>query len=185
MKIHSSHSRKELLMVISSFNIDIPDALDLPKKEISLILCNKLLELKEDSIKEVDEYFYVSSKTELLEYLSRPNQSKTLTIKEKSDVMLTAKKIIAYCKNSFFLTPYNYESFEDLLVEAEYIKKFGDIPSCRRAISLLNNDPKLDYKIDIVLSKRTKKELDKKNRIKMNSVPRATIKYGKFLITFD
>ena len=99
--------------------------------------------------------------------------------------MLTAKRIISYCKNSFYLTPYNYETFEDLLKEAEYIAKFGDIPSCRRAINMLNNDPKLDHKIEIVLSKRVKKELEKKEKLKLDSIPRAVIKTGKFVVHFD
>jgi hypothetical protein len=100
-------------------------------------------------------------------------------------VMITAKKIISYCKNFFFLTPYNYETFDDLLKEAEYIAKFGDIPSCRRAINMLNQDPKLDHKIEIVLSKRVKKELEKKEQLKMNSIPRAVLKRGHFVINFD
>ena len=183
MKIHTSHSRKELIQIIQQFKIDIPNCNDLPKKEIQILLSNKLLEI--DEIKEEDEYFFVKDKNELIEYLSKPNQSKILTIKEKDDVMTTAKKIISYCKNSYFLTPYNYETFEDLLKEAEYIAKFGDIPSCRRAINMLNQDPKLDHKIDIVLSKRVKKELEKKEQLKLNSIPRAVIKKGHFVITFD
>ena len=143
-----------MVQVIEQFNIDIPNKLDLPKKEIQVLLINKLFEI--DKIIEEDEYFFVKTKDELIEYLSKPNQSKQLTIKEKDNVMLTAKKIIGYCKNSYFLTPYNYESFDDLLVEANYIAKFGDIPSCRRAINMLNQDPKLDHKIDIILSKRVK-----------------------------
>jgi len=183
MKIHTSHSRKELIQIIQQFKIDIPNCNDLPKKEIQILLSNKLLEI--DEINEEEEYFFVKDKNELVEYLSKPNQSKILTIKEKDNVMLTAKRIISYCKNSYFLTPYNYETFEDLLKEAEYISKFGDIPSCRRAINMLNNDPKLDYKIPIVISKRVKKELEKKEKLKLNSIPKATIKTGKFIVYFD
>tara|TARA_R110000787_G_scaffold2040_4_gene8370 strand:+ start:1663 stop:2214 length:552 start_codon:yes stop_codon:yes gene_type:complete len=183
MKIHTSHSRKELVQVIEQFNIDIPNKLDLPKKEIQVLLINKLFEI--DKIIEEDEYFFVKTKDELIEYLSKPNQSKQLTIKEKDNVMLTAKKIIGYCKNSYFLTPYNYESFDDLLVEANYIAKFGDIPSCRRAINMLNQDPKLDHKIDIILSKRVKKDIEKKQLVKEASVPKACVKFGKFVVTFD
>ena len=183
MKIHTSHSRKELIQIIQQFNIDIPNCIDLPKKEIQVLLANKLLEIQE--IDEEDEYFFVKDKYELIEYLSKPNQSKILTIKEKDNVMLTAKKIISYCKNSYYLTPYNYETFEDLLKEAEYIAKFGDIPSCRRAINMLNNDPKLDYTIEIVLSKRVKKELQKKEKLKLNSIPKAVIKTGNFVVYFD
>ena len=167
MKIHTSHSKKELVQIIDQFKIDMPNKNDLVKKEIQVLLANKLMELDEKDFIEEEEYFFVSSKQELIDYLSKPNQSKILTI------------------NSYFLTPYNYESFEDLLVEAEYISKFGDIPSCRRAITMLNNDPKLDHKIEIVISKRVKKELEKKNKVKMDGIPRATIKHGHFVIDFD
>ena len=184
IKIHTSHSRKELIQIIQQFKIDIPNCNDLPKKEIQVLLSNKLNDL-DDEIKEEDEYFFVKDKNELVEYLSKPNQSKILTIKEKDQTMLTAKKIISYCKNSYFLTPYNYETFDDLLTEANYISKFGDIPSCRRAINMLNQDPKLDHKIEIVLSKRVKKELEKKEQLKMNNIPRAVLKRGHFVINFD
>lgn len=183
MKIHTSHSRKELLQVIQQFNINILNKDDLSKKEIQVLLINELIKL--DEIVEEDEYFFVKSKQELIEYLSKPNQSKTLTIKEKDSVMLTAKKIIGYCKNSYFLTPYNYETFDELLEEAHYIAKFGDIPSCRRAIKMLNNDPKLDYKIDIIISKRVKKDLEKREAVKNATVAKYSLKYGKFIVTFD
>ena len=184
IKIHTSHSRKELIQIIQQFKIDIPNCNDLPKKEIQVLLSNKLNDL-DDEIKEEDEYFFVKDKNELVEYLSKPNQSKILTIKEKDQTMLTAKKIISYCKNSYFLTPYNYETFDDLLAEANYISKFGDIPSCRRAINMLNQDPKLDHKIEIVLSKRVKKELEKKEQLKMNNIPRAVLKRGHFVLDFS
>ena len=101
MKIHSSHSRKELIQVIEQFNIDITNKNDLAKKDISALLIMKLNEMCDDEIQEEDEYFFVSSKQELIDYLQKPNQSKILTIKEKDNVMETAKKIISYCKNSY------------------------------------------------------------------------------------
>tara|TARA_R110000868_G_scaffold193346_4_gene438141 strand:- start:435 stop:992 length:558 start_codon:yes stop_codon:yes gene_type:complete len=185
MKIHSSHSRKELIQVIEQFNIDITNKNDLAKKDISALLIMKLNEMCDDEIQEEDEYFFVSSKQELIDYLQKPNQSKILTIKEKDNVMETAKKIISYCKNSFFLTPYNYETFDELITEATYIAKFGDIPSVRRAISMLNQDPKLTIKIESVISKRVKKDIDKKNKLKHNAIPKAVVKHGHFVINFD
>tara|TARA_R110000782_G_scaffold49247_2_gene107342 strand:+ start:4921 stop:5478 length:558 start_codon:yes stop_codon:yes gene_type:complete len=185
MKIHSSHSRKELIQVIEQFNIDITNLNDLCKKDISALLIMKLMDLPEEDFKEEEEYFFVSSKQELLDYLQKPNQSKILTIKEKDSVMDTAKKIISYCKNSFFLTPYNYETFDDLLVEANYISKFGDIPSVRRAITMLNQDPKLDVKVECIISKRVKKDIDKRNKLKQDSIPKAVVKRGHFIIDFS
>jgi len=64
VKIHTSHSRKELIQIIQQFNIDIPNSNDLPKKDIQILLSNKLMEI--DEIKEEDEYFFVKDKIELM-----------------------------------------------------------------------------------------------------------------------
>ena len=55
MKIHSSHSRKELIQVIEQFNIDITNKNDLAKKDISALLIMKLNEMCDDEIQEEDE----------------------------------------------------------------------------------------------------------------------------------
>ena len=64
MKIHTSHSRKELIQVIQQFNINIPNKDDLSKKELQVLLINELTNL--DKIQEEDEYFFVKSKEELI-----------------------------------------------------------------------------------------------------------------------
>ena len=57
MKIHSSHSKKELVEVVKSFNLDIPDFLDLNKSELIVRIKDALDEI--DEIQPEDEYFFV------------------------------------------------------------------------------------------------------------------------------
>ena len=59
MKIHSSHSRKELIQIIQQFKIDIPSVNDLPKKDIQVLLSNKLMTLPDEAFTEEEEYFFV------------------------------------------------------------------------------------------------------------------------------
>jgi hypothetical protein len=184
MKIHSSHSKKELVEVVKSFNLNIPDFLDVNKSELIVRIKDALDSLVE--IEPEEEYFFVNTKKELVEYLENHNPSKTLTIKEKDKIMLIAKKIIQYCRNGYFLSYSNYEDFAEIFSEAVICEKYGDIPSCRRAVSLFNKDPKLlpDFrKLEPIISKRVSKKIDNmKNIQKINGM---RLNYGKFILHFD
>ena len=109
---------------------------------------------------------------------------KTLTIKEKDEVMSRSKKIIGYCRNNYFLMPSSYISFDEVYNDAVYIAKHGGIPSVRKAIENLNKDPKLAYPIELKIPKRVQNQIKKKTKIKQSSVP-LYIKRGKFVISFD
>ena len=182
MKIHSSHSKKELYEVIEVFKLQIHDYRDKMKSE----LCKDILyELsKVDDIKSDSDVFYIESKKELLDYLRNPNQSKVLTIKQKNDVMVIAKRIISYCKNGFFLSAHYYE-WDDLYKDALYISRYCDIPSCRRAINLFNGDYKLDKKITPIISPKVKRTLDKQRLLKSELVPKLTRINKPVKIVFD
>jgi len=184
MKIHSSHSKKELIEVVKSFKLDIPDFSDLNKSELIVRIKDALLLM--DEIEPEDEYFFVETKQELIDYLAENNPSKTLTIKEKDLVMLTAKRIIQYCRNGYFLSYSDYQEFVEIFNDAVMCEKYGDIPSCRRAISLFNLDPKLlpSYrKLEPVVSKRVSKKMDNMKKIK--KVNGVLLRHGEFIITFD
>jgi|TARA_R110000796_G_scaffold77175_1_gene172390 hypothetical protein len=184
MKIHSSHSKKELVEVVKSFNLDIPDFLDLNKSELIVRIKDALDEI--DEIQPEDEYFFVETKDELMEYLSQNNPSKQLTIKEKDKVMLTAKRIIQYSRNGYYITYSEYQEFSEIFADAEICEKFGDIPSCRRALALFNMDPKLlpNYrKLEPVISKRVNKKMNNMKKIKkINGV---SFRTGEFILSFD
>lgn len=181
-KIHNTHSRKELFDVISIFQLPITNKNDFNKAQIQM----RMIECLEyfDKINPEQEYFFIDNKEQLISYLENPNPNKTLTIKEKDDVMARSKKIINYARNNYFLMPSSYLSFEEVYTDAVHISKYGSIPSVRKAIELLNQDSKLAYPIELKIPKRVENQIIKKKRLKQSSVP-LYIKRGTFRITFD
>ena len=65
--IHMSHSRKELLDIIRVFNLPISNKNDKNKKQLQDAIVETVRFL--DNIQPDDEYFFVNSKEELIEYL--------------------------------------------------------------------------------------------------------------------
>ena len=108
MKIHSSHSKRELCEICEVFDLNIEGYKDMIKKELAPSIIYKLTTI--DDIKSDDKFYYIENKKELLEYLTTPNQSKQLTIKEKDKIMIDSKKIIQYCNNGYWLVG---SAFED------------------------------------------------------------------------
>jgi len=178
-QIHNSHSRKELFDVIAIFELPIPNRNDYNKSQIQckIIECLNYF----DNINPDFDYFFISTKDELIKYLSEPNPHKTLTIKEKDDVMSRSKKIIGYCRNNYFLMPSSYMSFDEVYNDAVHIAKHGAIPSVRKAIESLNRDPKLAYPIELKIPKRVENQIKKKKKIKESAIP-LYIKRGSFVI---
>lgn len=183
MKIHTSHSKKELLEIVSSFDLNVENKYDLNKSEL-VISINKAISLK-DEIPADDEYFFVENKKELIEYLESPNQSKVLTIKEKNALMLIAKKVIIYCRNGHYLASSGYDSYDDLWFDVKYLEKYGDVPSSRRAVNLMNDDPKRYEKLVPIISKRILKKMEKSNELKRLQQRSLTIKNEKIFLSFD
>jgi hypothetical protein len=159
MEIHSSHSKKELIDIASVFDLKIPDIVDLNKGQLVKEMVFVLEAM--DEIPPDETYFFIKDKAELLDYLKNPNQSKLLTIKEKTEIMQTAKNLILYCRSNYFMARSGYYDFQQLYESAQRIAKYGDIPSVRRALELLEKDPKMnDYqKIEPVISKKTQKKI--------------------------
>tara|TARA_R110000787_G_scaffold52808_4_gene124180 strand:- start:3546 stop:4094 length:549 start_codon:yes stop_codon:yes gene_type:complete len=182
MRIHNTHSRKELFDIISIFQLPITNKNDFNKAQIQMRMIECLNFF--DAINPENEYFFIESKDELIAYLESPNPNKTLTIKEKDDVMARAKKIINYSRNNYFLMPSSYMSFDQVYNDAVKISAYGAIPSVRKAIELLNKDPKLAYSIELKIPKRVENQIKKKKTLKQSNVP-LFIKRGKFVISFD
>ena len=182
MKIHNTHSRKELFDIITVFQLPISNKNDFNKAQIQM----RIIECLDyfENINPETEYFFIETKEELIKYLEEPNPNKTLTIKEKDDVMARAKKIINYGRNNYFLMPSSYMSFDDVYNDAVKISKYGAIPSVRKAIELLNKDPKLAYPIELRIPRRVENQIKKKKKLKQSDIP-LYIKRGKFEIRFD
>lgn len=183
MKIHPSHSKKALIEICEVFELDITDYKELFKKDLANAIMYKLTTI--DNIPADNDFYFIDNKEELIEYLTTANQSKNLTIKEKEELMINAKKIIAYVNNGYWLSCSDFDDWDSLLVVAKGVAKYGDIPTCRRAITLLNEDLRMDKKIEIILSPKVKKQLEKKEQLKRELGNKFQVKHGKFLVTFD
>lgn len=182
-KIHTSHSKSELCEICEIFVINIVDIKKLNKTAISKQLLYQLSIIQE--IKEDNDYYFIKNKKELIEYLINPDSSKTLTVREKEEVMELSKYIIIYCSNGFYLSHSPFLDFDDLVKKAKYIAGYGDIPSVRKAIEGLNQDPKLKKKIDIIMSERMKKKMERKQRMNSKYYGGLIIKTGKFKLDFS
>jgi len=164
------------------FELPIPNRNEFNKAQIQM----KIIETLDyfDKINPDLDYFFIETKEDLIKYLEYPNPHKTLTIKEKDDVMSRCKKIINYSRNNYFLMPSSYLSFDDVYTDGVHISKHGGIPSVRKAIELLNKDPKLAFPIEVKVPKRVVNQIKKKKKIKQSNIP-LYIKRGKFVILFD
>ena len=181
-KIHMTHSRKELLDCIRIFKLPVTNRSDKNKSQLSsaIIECINFLTVIEPE----SEFFFVACKEELIEYLVKENQYKSLTIKEKDEVMLLAKKIIQYARNQYLLIPSSYMDTKEIYNDAKYISKYTEIPSVRKAIELYNLDPKAREKVELIIPRRIKIQLEKRKKVKMSTIP-LYVKQGEFILDFD
>lgn len=180
---HKSHSRKDLINLIQLFKLPIEDVADYNKKQIidKLIIVMKNIEtIEPDMI-----YYNIKNVNELKEYLIKPNQKKCLSIKDKNNIINTAKLIINYCKNGYCLELSYFHSLDVLYQEARRISQWGDFPSIRRMCNLLNDNPHSNEKIYPVVSNLVQKELDQKKLANTKVINTLTIKKGSFIVTFQ
>jgi hypothetical protein len=182
-KIHTSHSKSELCEICEIFGINIADIKKINKTALSKHLLYQLSIIQE--ITEDNDYYFIKNKKELMDYLINPDSSKTLTVKEKEEIMELAKYIIMYCKNGFYLTHSPFLDYDDMIKKAEHISQFGDIPSVRKAIEGLNQDTKLKKKIDIIMSARTRKKMERKKRLKSKYYGGLIVRSGNFVVDFS
>ena len=110
------------------------------------------------------------------------NQNK-ISVRERNQAILQAKKIISFCKSgcnlerSFFLT------LDELFEETENICRYGDISSVRRAVRLMNENFK-EKNFKIKFSDETCEILQIKENIKKYSQPTLQVTRGKILVEF-
>ena len=173
--IHKSHSKNDLIDLINYLGLPIVFSHQDNKKDIQ----NKLLKLLEEKFEIKQNFYKIENKDGLIQYLTNTNPKKTLTIKEKNNVMMLCKHIIQYCRNNFDLEYTKYQNIKELQDDMDFIKQFGDIPSVRRCCRLMNDDPKFcGYKFVPFISPQAQKELDDKKVIKSKSLNILKIRYS-------
>ena len=185
MIIHKSFSKNDLIDLINLLNIPIRFSHQDNKKSIQEKIVGFIDDLKDFSI--MDNYHGISNKRELKDFLLKQNPKKTLTIREKSNVMKVAKSIINYCKSNFDIEnhPY-YSETKQIADDLDWIKQYGDIPSVRRCCRMIANDPKFAcQKFIPLLSPAMEQELQSKQSIKQNYIPKLKFSDGPVMVYFD
>ena len=181
MFIHKSHSKNELVKIVEAFHIPITNPRQYRKIDLSALIMDRLNQT--EFIIPCDDYWF-GTLIDLKHYLLNINPKKILTIKEKSNVINICKRIKHYCRNGLHVDINGFGSVEDVYKEAEYIKKYGDIPSVRKSIRELNNSNHKLYTIEPIVSLHVQKELAKKEQLRQKCVYKCEIKYGTFYVTF-
>jgi hypothetical protein len=118
-----------------------------------------------------------------LSFLSKENKNKSLSIRQKNDIILKAQQIISLHKNGFMIENSCYNDDLEVVNECKYIAKYGDISSVRRAIKFVNNHYNLTIKPK--LSQDIHDKLQHKEQIRLNSIKTISVKSGKYQISFD
>ena len=181
--IDKTFSKGDLLEIISRFNIHVPGCNTLDKLRLSIMLWSEINNIQ--SIPEDNEIYMIKNVQELKTYLTKPNPDKLLTIKQKQKIMRFCKEVIVYCNNGYNLDSSIFNNLEEIYIQMEDISVYGDIPSVRRAIRLINQDPKIKERIEPVISNKMKRVLESKNKKKVKKYYGLISKKGSFTITFD
>lgn len=171
---HKSFSKNDMIELIEVFQMDI-DYFDISKVNLSKQLL-KYINGNEIFIPHIE--YFINNKEELIDYLSKPNQMKVSTY-QKKEIMYIAKNILLFCKqNTLYNTPFG-DTLE-MIESANYIKYFGDIPTVRRALTILNKK-KITDEIKIEISPKVEFEIQKKQKLK-NEKPIVEFVTGKFTL---
>jgi hypothetical protein len=113
------------------------------------------------------------------------SQVKALT-SDDMDTRKKVKNIIYYCgKCSFVVSLSNYDTLQDIIKDANDIRFYGNEPSVRRAIRLLNRDNKIKDIFFCVMSDAVRGRVEEEEELKKSTKPRFKIKKGKHIVVFD
>ena len=166
MIIHKSWSKTDLQHIINTIDLKIvfghaDTKKDLQNKIINYIKDNKNIDIKLEPI------YNIKNKDGLIYRLCNGNPKKTLSVKEKADVMAICKKIIWYCKNHYMIESVDYNCVKDIHDDMDYIKQFGQIPSVRRCCKLMNENIECDVKFTPLVPPEIQQKLDAKKERKL------------------
>jgi hypothetical protein len=182
--IHKTFTKKDLLEIIQTYDIPIEDPKQYNKNDLSMTL-TELLITEDYEISFSPDYPDFFKNEDLTEYLSLPKSNEELNYQEKSEMIQKAKKLINYARNGFMLSFTEYISHDDLYQDGIIVANHCDIPTCRRAIDELNNDPKIRNKIEKQITPKIKKKLDQKKINKEELQPKFKFRRGVYEINFD
>ena len=182
--IHTSHSKKDLIEVIERFQLySIPNYTELRKNNLSKALW-ALLETN-PTIQEDSDIFYVGDIHDLKDYLTKTSCKQITSNSVKYDVADRVKNLTYYVKGGFVFQGTNYRDIEGVMMDAEFVRHFGDLPSVRRVLGLLNSDVKTPVHLQPVMTRRVEQRVVAKILQKGRNTPKFHTKVGFYTLEFN
>ena len=177
MYVHKTHTKKDILKILKTLEVEVNNILS--KREIIELLPKIILE----DAKYKENEFKINNKSDFLSYMKNKSPIVRLNTEDKKIVMIKCKNIIQYCMNKYELENSAYTHRNEIMNDAVYIHKYGDIPSVRRAIKLYNMDPQKINQVNPIIPEHIKKELSMKYE-KKSIIYNLIIKKGHFVLDF-
>ena len=182
--IHKSFTKKDLIDFIHAYDIPIDDPKQFNKAELSINL-TELLVTEDFEINFSADYPDFFTNQDLVEYLALPKSNEELNYKEKTEMIQKAKRLINYARNGYMISFTDYLSIDEIYQDGILVANHCDIPTCRRAITELNKDPKIRNKIEQKLSPKMRKTLEQKKINKADLKPQVKFERKYVELTFD
>ena len=173
MNIHKTHNKGDLRLIFKSLQVYINPRLT--KREI--------IENMNDYIPLITYTNLIPNLTALQDSLRNPSSKIRLSMEDKTNIMHTAKKIIQYCKNGYYLNDV-YTSHSQVYLDCLTIYRYGDIPTIRRALRLYNLSPHKKDHINPIISVEIQELLKEKELIKKNKILKFQMQKGKYILDF-
>ena len=173
MNIHKTHNKGDLRLIFKSLQVYINPRLT--KREI--------IENMNDYIPLITYTNLIPNLTALQDSLRNPSSKIRLSMEDKTNIMHTAKKIIQYCKNGYYLNDV-YTSHSQVYLDCLTIYRYGDIPTIRRALRLYNLSPHKKDHINPIISVEIQELLKEKALIKKNKILKFQMQKGKYILDF-
>ena len=184
MSIHKSHSKQELIDIINDLQISkIELSHSDSKSDTQTKILSYLSNNKDDTYPE--NVFKVRSSHELEIYLMNPNPKKNLSVKDKAVVMGICKEITKFAKCNYIVENTRYANIQELEDDMLYIAQYGDLPSVRRAVKLMNENIQRTRHWQCVISPQMRKVIEEKDQQKHSNSYHASFKRGEFTLSFD
>ncbi len=182
--INKTHSKQELIDLINELDIkNIELSHSDSKADTHAKIIAYMDENKTDRFE--SNVYKISDSHDLRVYLYNKNPKKSLSVKEKAVVIGICKEITRFGKSNYIVENTRYDSIKELEDDMMYIIQFGDLPSVRRAVKIMNENIQRTRHWECVISPQMKKILEDKEAQKKSSSYHATFRRGEFHITFD
>lgn len=183
--IYKTHTRRDIINIIETYNIPLKNYEELSKPLLFDEVWKQIQNLK--NVKPTDE---IDDLKHLKSYLSNVNQNR-IKIAERDKYIDIAKHIIFYVKNDCLITYTNYLSEDDLIRDVKTICNYCKLPTCLRAINMLNASGKFKEKFEPIITGKTKVLLRKREQERLSRTNRISIRTKNdnnnkpFIVYFD